>query len=58
MLQSDGESEKILAIELFNAAQALEFRRPLKSSAQIEEFVESERWFLLLKRMRLCTPYS
>lgn len=35
--------EKILAIELFNAAQALEFRRPLKSSAQIEEFVAEFR---------------
>ena len=31
--------EKILAIELFNAAQALEFRRPLRSSHAIEEFV-------------------
>jgi histidine ammonia-lyase len=31
--------ERILAIELFNAAQALEFRRPAKSSPFIEEFV-------------------
>ncbi len=31
--------ERVLAIELFNAAQALEFRRPLKSSASIEKFV-------------------
>lgn len=30
-------TERILAIELFNAAQALEFRRPLKSSKKIEE---------------------
>lgn len=29
-------TERILAIELFNAAQALEFRRPLKSSPVIE----------------------
>lgn len=29
--------EKILAIELMNAAQALEFRRPLKSSAVLEK---------------------
>ena len=29
--------ESILAIELFTAAQALEFRRPLKSSPQIEK---------------------
>ncbi|MEG1556777.1 MAG: aromatic amino acid lyase, partial [Bacteroidales bacterium] len=35
--------EKILAIELFNAAQALEFRRPLKSSSFIEDFVASYR---------------
>ncbi len=35
--------EKILAIELFNAAQALEFRRPLKSSPVIEEFVAGFR---------------
>lgn len=31
--------EKVLAIELLTAAQALEFRRPLKSSAVIEKFV-------------------
>ncbi len=31
--------ERILAIELFNAAQALEFRRPTKSSPYIERFV-------------------
>lgn len=31
--------EQILAIELFNAAQALEFRRPFKSSPFIENFV-------------------
>lgn len=35
--------EKILGIELFNAAQALEFRRPLKSSPFIEEFVSAYR---------------
>lgn len=29
--------EKILAIELMNAAQALEFRRPLKSSTVLEK---------------------
>lgn len=29
-------TEKVLAIELFNAAQALEFRRPLKSSPAVE----------------------
>ncbi len=35
--------ETILAIELFNAAQALEFRRPLRSSPKIEELVEKYR---------------
>ncbi|MBO7445483.1 MAG: histidine ammonia-lyase [Bacteroidales bacterium] len=35
--------EKILGIELFNAAQALEFRRPLKSSQFIEDFVAAFR---------------
>ena len=30
-------TEKVLAIELFNAAQALDFRRPLKSSWNIEK---------------------
>jgi histidine ammonia-lyase len=33
----------VLAIELFNAAQALEFRRPLKSSDFIENFVSEYR---------------
>ncbi len=35
--------EKVLAIELLTAAQALEFRRPLKSSAQIEKMVAAYR---------------
>ncbi len=35
--------ERILAIELFNAAQALEFRRPGKSSNFIENFVGEYR---------------
>ena len=33
----------ILAIELMNGAQALEFRRPMKSSPIIELFVENYR---------------
>jgi histidine ammonia-lyase len=33
----------ILAIELLNAAQALEFRRPIRSSEMIEEFVATYR---------------
>jgi histidine ammonia-lyase len=35
--------ERVLAIELFNGAQALEFRRPLKSSPFIENFVSEYR---------------
>ena len=35
--------EKIIAIELFTAIQALEFRRPLKSSEFIERVVKSYR---------------
>ena len=35
--------ERILAIELFNACQALEFRRPLKSSPFIENLVAQYR---------------
>src|SRR5690554_6102181 len=35
--------ERILAIELFNASQALEFRRPLKSSEFIEMFLKALR---------------
>ena len=35
--------EKILAIELFTAIQALEFRKPLRSSALIEDLVKSFR---------------
>ena len=35
--------EKILAIELMTAVQALEFRRPLKSSAFLEQIIEDFR---------------
>ena len=35
--------EKILGIELFNSAQAIEFRRPLKSSTIIEEVLFAYR---------------
>ncbi len=35
--------ERILAIELFNAAQALEFRKPKKSSTFVEEFIKEYR---------------
>lgn len=36
-------TERVLAIELLNAAQALEFRRPAKSSTQTEKFVADYR---------------
>ena len=35
--------ETVLAIELFNAAQALEFRRPLKSSPKLEQIFADYR---------------
>jgi histidine ammonia-lyase len=35
--------EKLIAIELFTAVQALDFRRPLRSSKYIEEFVAAYR---------------
>ena len=36
-------TERVLAIELFNAAQALEFRRPLRTSPELEKWVERYR---------------
>ena len=36
-------TERVLAIELFNSAQALEFRRPLKSSPIIQKMFEEYR---------------
>lgn len=36
-------TERVLAIELFNAAQALEFRRPLKTSPVLEAMVADYR---------------
>ncbi len=38
-----GNTERVLAIELMNGAQALEFRRPLTSSPFIEAFVKEYR---------------
>jgi len=35
--------KRILAIELFNGAQALDFRRPLKSSPVVEDFIVAFR---------------
>ncbi len=36
-------TERVLAIELFNAAQALEFRRPLKTSPRLEKLMAKYR---------------
>ena len=36
-------TERVLAIELFNAAQALEFRRPARSSERIERIFADYR---------------
>ena len=36
-------TRRVLAIELFNAAQALEFRRPLRTSPALEAMVEAYR---------------
>ena len=42
-LQIVNNLERILAIELMNASQALSFRSPLKSSSSIENFIKSYR---------------
>jgi histidine ammonia-lyase len=36
-------TEKILAIELYNAAQAMDFRRPVKTSSFLEKFLAEYR---------------
>lgn len=38
--------EKIIAIELFNAAQAMDFRRPTKSSPFVEDFLAQFREYV------------
>ncbi|MHC1702722.1 MAG: histidine ammonia-lyase [Tenuifilaceae bacterium] len=43
LLKVVDNTERILAIELFNAAQALEFRRPAKTSSYLEEFMAQYR---------------
>lgn len=49
--------QRILAIELFNAAQALEFRRPLKSSPFVEEFVGQYRQYVaFIKTDKIMQP--
>ena len=49
--------ERVLAIELMCAAQALEFRRPLKSSSRIEQAYEMIRGVIpRLRRDRVLAP--
>lgn len=43
-------TEKVMAIELMNAAQALEFRRPLKSSPKIESLMQDYRKVVFVMR--------
>ncbi len=51
-------TESVLAIELFNAAQALEFRRPAKSSPKIEKFVAEYRKYVpFIKNDELMYPH-
>ena len=38
--------EKVLAIELFNAAQALEFRKPLNTSPYLQELLTEYRKYV------------
>ena len=38
--------ERILAIELYNAAQALEFRRPARTSPYLENFITEYRKYV------------
>ncbi len=38
--------ERILAIELYNAAQAMEFRRPARTSSFLERFMEEYRQYV------------
>src|SRR5688500_7201817 len=42
--------EKVLSIELLNAAQALEFRRPMRSSPVIEQMMEAYRKVVFVMR--------
>ena len=43
LLRITENTERVLAIELFTAAQALDFRRPLRSSPIIEQIHEAYR---------------
>ncbi len=43
-------TERVYAIELLNAAQALEFRRPLKSSKAVESILEEYRKVVFVMR--------
>ncbi|MDE6556871.1 MAG: histidine ammonia-lyase [Duncaniella sp.] len=51
-------TERVLAIELFNAAQALEFRRPLKTSPELEEWHSEYRKHVpFIDNDTVMTPY-
>lgn len=51
-------TERVLAIELFNAAQALDFRRPLKSSPKIEKIHKDYRQVVpFIKNDEVMYPY-
>lgn len=43
LLRVAQNTERVLAIELFNAAQALEFRRPARTSPELEQLVAAYR---------------
>jgi len=43
LLRITDNLEKLLAIELFTAAQAIDFRRPLRSSGYLEEIISAYR---------------
>ena len=51
-------TERVLAIELFNAAQALDFRRPLKSSLKLEKIhADYRRVVPFIKHDEVLYPY-
>jgi len=53
-----GNTRRVLAIELFNAAQALEFRRPLTSSTVIEKlFADFRRIIPFIKEDEVMYPH-
>lgn len=43
LIRVTDNTERVLAIELFNAAQAIEFRKPLKTSPYLQDFLKQYR---------------